>query len=270
MSDQVAALLELEYDDLNSNNSFKTLGNKEDYAKWRKNEISSSELAAKYKIKIQSFYNLAKRIKERYNYEISSIDPSGHIKQVAETHRKIKKANNLTKQPTIERHQRTRKPNKQSKYGPRKGNRGSPKYSFKDHLEQELIAIGADPSIEDWQEVLLYAGKFLFISELSAYRKFIGQVNLGLPPGELKIYATISDKKAKIIRELINDFIGEWGTLHQGTAAESITMQQKQVDKLSELLLEVSPERLADIVDAIEDEGLKELSIQDKIQRKEN
>jgi outer membrane scaffolding protein for murein synthesis (MipA/OmpV family) len=99
-------------------------------------------------------------------------------------------------------------------------------------------------------ELLLHASKYVFINELSIYRTFVGKVLRPETEDDYKmrgLYASITDKKAGKLRDMITDNITQWGTLHTQAATETIDEQQSKIEYLAKLIVETTPGKMAEV-----------------------
>lgn len=240
------AILEAEYDSLRSDNTFKKYKDGRDlFFKWRlrTKKFTTSEIAKKMGVTSEALHNLTRRLDKKQSRIQADID-SGvmsatikkkHIKKISETAKAIKEGNDL------------------GKLG--KGKDKDPTaYDLMNHIQDELTLIGG-PETDDWMDLLLYVSKYVFINELSIYRTFINRLLYPETEEDYKnkgLYASITDKKVGKIREMINDHIGQWGTLHTQAVSETINEQTQKIESLAKMVVETSPDKMVEVMELLD------------------
>lgn len=248
MADVTMSIAEMEYEAFRSDNAFKKHANgKYIFIKWRLADgkdpsYSDTALAKMFGVSRTAFKNQRRRLKNKVtslkdkieNGTLNKDMRKKHIDNVQKTTEKVQK---FDKVPDDNNNQRKRPSD----------------YSLSDHIADELLLIGG-PETKDWMEILLYVSKYLFVNELTTYRTMQNRLLKAINPRDLKLYADITDKKAGKIRDMISDYIGQWGTLHSRAVTETLSEQGQKINRLAGIVAEAAPEKMLQIVEILDGE----------------
>lgn len=225
----------------------KWYGNKNLYYKWRRGNIDDKEAADLLGVNVEAVYNDRRNFPDRFNFsdnELKEVQKK-HVTQVEQTNKTIKKAQELV--------------------GDAGSNGRDPRsYSLEDHITEIMHAINAEDS-ENLVELAVKVHRYIFLHEFSGYDKLrelalqsIDRIRLDAEDDGLYAAKTLNDmldKKQASLEEKIKAIITEYGTLLHSAAADVMTDQEKQIEKLAGYVLELAPDRLGDIVDMVDESG---------------
>lgn len=229
-------IVDAEYYGLRSDNNFKQHPNGQElFYKWRtlKKNSTDDKVAKKLKCSKEALMNLRRRLDKKQLKRRQKVTATLRDQKVIEESYDLK---NLKKD----------KDESESDYG----------YSLIEHIAQELEMIGANPT-DEWMEILLYVSKYLFVNELSTYRKFQDKLLVESDMRNAASLANITDKKALRLQSMISEHIDQWGTLHTQAAAEHIDVQTDKINKLAKYVIENVPEKMVEVMDLMDGEQLQ-------------